>query len=363
MQRIDAHLDGVRWAGELRGRRASAATSTRSRHGPTCSEPGATSCGASSRPASTSSAGEAGGRARRTFEGELRGDRAAPRGRARRAGPGPKAVIDHALRALEDPAIPEAAKHDVALGTELFEAVERVQERHGLVTLEPPAGDRGGPDPGAVRRLVRAVPALVGRVEGGRAAAAEARRARLRRDLPPADPPDRPHQPQGARQRADRRAGRSRLAVGDRGRDRRARGGASGPRQARGRAQPHAHRRRARDRHRARLRDPALGRPPVAEEHPEWFHRRPDGTLKYAENPPKRYQDIYNVNWDSPDWRGLWQALLEVDPPVGRLRREGVPGRQPAHQAVPVLGMADRAGPRAAIATSCSSPRRSRAGR
>jgi starch synthase (maltosyl-transferring) len=51
---------------------------------------------------------------------------------------------------------------------------------------------------------------------------------------------------------------------------------------------------------------------PWLTEHPEWFHRRPDGTLKYAENPPKRYQDIYNVNFDSPDWRGLWDALLEV---------------------------------------------------
>ena len=43
---------------------------------------------------------------------------------------------------------------------------------------------------------------------------------------------------------------------------------------------------------------------PGCAEHPEWFHRRPDGTLKYAENPPKRYQDIYNVNFDSDDWRG-----------------------------------------------------------
>jgi starch synthase (maltosyl-transferring) len=51
---------------------------------------------------------------------------------------------------------------------------------------------------------------------------------------------------------------------------------------------------------------------PWLREHPEWFHRRPDGTLKYAENPPKRYQDIYNVNWDIPDWRALWQALLEI---------------------------------------------------
>jgi starch synthase (maltosyl-transferring) len=51
---------------------------------------------------------------------------------------------------------------------------------------------------------------------------------------------------------------------------------------------------------------------PWLTEHAEWFNRRPDGTLKYAENPPKRYQDIYNVNFASGDWRGLWQALLEV---------------------------------------------------
>jgi starch synthase (maltosyl-transferring) len=51
---------------------------------------------------------------------------------------------------------------------------------------------------------------------------------------------------------------------------------------------------------------------PWLTEHPEWFNRRPDGTLKYAENPPKRYQDIYNVNWDSEDWKGLWQALHDV---------------------------------------------------
>jgi starch synthase (maltosyl-transferring) len=51
---------------------------------------------------------------------------------------------------------------------------------------------------------------------------------------------------------------------------------------------------------------------PWLKEHPDWFHRRPDGTLKYAENPPKRYQDIYNVNFDSEDWHGLWQALRDV---------------------------------------------------
>jgi starch synthase (maltosyl-transferring) len=51
---------------------------------------------------------------------------------------------------------------------------------------------------------------------------------------------------------------------------------------------------------------------PWLTEHPSWFQHRPDGTLKYAENPPKRYQDIYNLNFQSEDWRALWKALLEV---------------------------------------------------
>ena len=51
---------------------------------------------------------------------------------------------------------------------------------------------------------------------------------------------------------------------------------------------------------------------PWLTEHPEWFNRRPDGSLKYAENPPKKYQDIYNVDFDSEDWQGLWDALLAV---------------------------------------------------
>jgi starch synthase (maltosyl-transferring) len=51
---------------------------------------------------------------------------------------------------------------------------------------------------------------------------------------------------------------------------------------------------------------------PWLKQHPEWFFRRPDGTLKFAENPPKRYQDIYNVDFGSEDWRGLWEALLAV---------------------------------------------------
>jgi starch synthase (maltosyl-transferring) len=60
---------------------------------------------------------------------------------------------------------------------------------------------------------------------------------------------------------------------------------------------------------------------PWLKEHPEWFFHRPDGTLKFAENPPKRYQDIYNVDFDCEDWRGLWEALLDV---VLHWVREGV---------------------------------------
>jgi starch synthase (maltosyl-transferring) len=51
---------------------------------------------------------------------------------------------------------------------------------------------------------------------------------------------------------------------------------------------------------------------PWVTEHPEWFHHRPDGTIKYAENPPKKYQDIYPINFDTPDKEGLWRALKDV---------------------------------------------------
>ncbi|HKY75011.1 MAG TPA: maltotransferase domain-containing protein, partial [Acidimicrobiia bacterium] len=54
---------------------------------------------------------------------------------------------------------------------------------------------------------------------------------------------------------------------------------------------------------------------PWVSEHPEWFHHRPDGTIKYAENPPKKYQDIYPINmWpaDDTDRQALWDACKEV---------------------------------------------------
>jgi starch synthase (maltosyl-transferring) len=51
---------------------------------------------------------------------------------------------------------------------------------------------------------------------------------------------------------------------------------------------------------------------PWVQEHPDWFYRRADGTIRYAENPPKKYEDIYPLNFDTPDWKNLWEALREV---------------------------------------------------
>ena len=51
---------------------------------------------------------------------------------------------------------------------------------------------------------------------------------------------------------------------------------------------------------------------PYVSEHPQWFKRRPDGSVQYAENPPKKYQDIYPFDFESDDWRALWEELKSV---------------------------------------------------
>lgn len=51
---------------------------------------------------------------------------------------------------------------------------------------------------------------------------------------------------------------------------------------------------------------------PWVKAHPEWFSIRPDGSIQYAENPPKKYQDIYPLNFESSDWQGLWEELCDV---------------------------------------------------
>jgi starch synthase (maltosyl-transferring) len=51
---------------------------------------------------------------------------------------------------------------------------------------------------------------------------------------------------------------------------------------------------------------------PYIREHPEWFRYRPDGSMQYAENPPKKYEDIYPINFETDDWQSLWNELKSV---------------------------------------------------
>ena len=51
---------------------------------------------------------------------------------------------------------------------------------------------------------------------------------------------------------------------------------------------------------------------PWVKAHPAWFITRPDGSIQYAENPPKKYQDIYPLNFESTEWRSLWEELYSV---------------------------------------------------
>jgi len=51
---------------------------------------------------------------------------------------------------------------------------------------------------------------------------------------------------------------------------------------------------------------------PYTKEHPEWFQHRPDGTIQYAENPPKKYEDIYSFNFESEYWPALWEEIRDI---------------------------------------------------
>ena len=203
-------------------RRAPAAGSSRSRPGSTASRRGATSCAARSRPGQTD------------LDGEL----------------------------AEGAALLKVLELDVDDGARRRPSPTAPRRRR-LVRRSTVDVDR---ERRPLRRLVRALPALVGRVRGRRAGAARARRARLRRRLPAADPPDRPHEPQGAEQRARRPSRATRAARG-----RSAARTAATPRSTRSSARSRtstgssraARKLGARDR--ARLRDPVLARPPVAE--------------------------------------------------------------------------------------------------
>jgi starch synthase (maltosyl-transferring) len=51
---------------------------------------------------------------------------------------------------------------------------------------------------------------------------------------------------------------------------------------------------------------------PYVREHPEWFYKRPDSSIKYAENPPKKYEDIYPLNFRCEDWPALWAEMKSI---------------------------------------------------
>jgi starch synthase (maltosyl-transferring) len=230
---------------------------------------------------------------------------------ARAADPQDGAVLGHALDLLRDPAAPAEAKFDAALGEALHEAVERQAERHGAVSLPalPLEVDR-------VRARFSSWYELFPRSWGGLAGVERQVPgiAALGFDvlyLPPIHPIG----------RTNRKGKNNSLVAGpDDPGSPYAIGGPEGGHDA---VHPDLGTLEAVRSLCATAREHGMdvaldlaincsADHPWLTEHPEWFHRRPDGTLKYAENPPKRYQDIYNVNWESPDWRGLWEELRRV---------------------------------------------------
>jgi starch synthase (maltosyl-transferring) len=300
MQRIDAHLDGVRWAGGFDvtrpGRWEFTVQAWTDVFG-TWRDELARKLGAGQQ--ELMSEISEGVRLLQSAAEQARNDRE-------------RKLIQHAISTLEDPALPEPAKHDVALGPELLEAVERTQERHGCVSLEQPLAIEVDRLRARFGSWYEMFPRSWGGLEGVEKRLPQL--AELGFDvvyLAPIHPIGHTNR-KGANNALKAQPGDpgSPWAIGDQT------GGHEAVHSDLGtiddvRSLAAA----ARDHNMDIALDFAIqcsADHPWLREHPEWFHRRPDGTLKYAENPPKRYQDIYNVNWESPEWPSLWQALLEV---------------------------------------------------
>jgi starch synthase (maltosyl-transferring) len=223
-----------------------------------------------------------------------------------------RGLIEHAVAALTDRTVPGPAKHDVALGPELLEAVQRTQERHGSVSLERPLEIEVDRLRARYASWYELFPRSWGGLTGVEKRLPEL--AELGFDvvyLPPIHPIG--HTNRKGRDNALRALPGdpgSPWAIGDET------GGHEAIDPGLGTIDDLRSLTAAARTHNMDIAlDFAIqcsADHPWLRDHPEWFHRRPDGTLKYAENPPKRYQDIYNVNWESPEWPALWQALLEV---------------------------------------------------
>ena len=297
--------------GRVHGRDDRHAGSSRSRRGPTAGRPGTTSCGARSRPTSTRTS-----RASSPRASCCSSDAASAR-QGRRRGPieEARAVARRRRRGRC------TAKFDVALGPELFDAMEAAAGARRRDRARDADADRGRP---------RARPASApgtscsrarwGGLQGGRGAASRRSptSASTSSTCSPIHPIGRKNR-KGRNNTLDRRPGRPRLAV----RDRRARRAATTPctpSSAPSRTSATCARPRTSTAWTCAL-DIALNASadhPWLTEHPEWFQQRPDGTLKYAENPPKRYQDIYNFNWDTRGLAGALGGLARRLPALGR---------------------------------------------
>ena len=108
--------------------------------------------------------------------------------------------------------------------------------------------------------------------------------------------------------------------------------------------------RELRDRDGPGYRLPVLAGPPLrAGSIPAWFRWRPDGTVQYAENPPKKYEDIIPFDFECEEWRCALGGAQERGPFLDRTGGPHLPGRQPPHQAVSLLGVADPRGEGASL--------------
>ena len=198
--------------------------------------------------------------------------------------------------------------------------MRQADDRPFKVTLERADPAAGRAHRGRVRELVRGLPALDERrpeparhlPRRGPPPPAHPRHG-LRRALFPADPSDRPHQPQGPQQHphpAPDDPG-SPYAIGS------AEGGHDAIHPELGSLEDFQHLRQEAAEHGIELAlDFAIQCSPDhpwLKQHPEWFDWRPDGSIRYAENPPKKYQDIVNVDFYAKGAiPGLWVALHEV---------------------------------------------------
>ena len=354
-------------AGWRRSARPARATGpTRSRRGATRWPPGTTRPRSSSPPGSTST-----WRARRAPGCSSGPPRRCPRPWRR---PAAGRCCSASPRSCATPPCPPEARLAAATTAEVpgpARAAPAARARQHLTALPAAGGPRARP----VRRLVRVLPALRGcghrphrqeeaevrHLPHGHGAHPRRRRDGLRRPLPAAGPPDRHDATARARTTPSTPGPYDPgvpWAIGSA--DGRPRRDPSRPRHDRGLRRLRG--RRPSEHGLEIALDYALQASPDhpwVTTHPDWFSERADGSIAYAENPPKKYQDIYPLNFDR-DYAGPLRRGAAGAAALDGPRRPDLPGRQPAHQAGALLGAAARRDPRRPTPTCCSWPRRSR---